>query len=309
MSLYAPPEIVEAEVFARLPDRFRKQARRSAWSDANKRGQELHSFLEGPAFDAEGNLYVTDIPFGRVFRVSPDGDFTLVAEYDGEPNGLAFHRDGRLFIADYKKGILALDTGTGRIEPVMERTNGECFKGVNDLVFDAGGDLYFTDQGQTGLHDPTGRLYRLASDGRLTCLFDTLPSPNGLVPNRGETAIYVAVTRANAIWRVPLAADGTTSKVGLFIQISGGLSGPDGLALDADGGLWVAHAGNGSVWGFDILGAPKYRIVSREGLFTTNIAFGGPGNRSLYITESESGTILRATLPMAGKPLYGPANR
>lgn len=305
MTLYPPPEILHAEVFARLPDNLRKTGRRSAWGDVNKRGQELDSFLEGPAFDAQGNLWLVDIPWGRILRLSPEGDFTVVAEYDGEPNGLAFHRDGRLFIADYKNGILALDPATGKIEPVMERNHGERFKGVNDLVFAADGALYFTDQGQTGLHDPTGRLFRLSPEGRLSCLFGTLPSPNGLVPNRGETAIYVAVTRANAIWRVPLAADGTTSKVGLFIQISGGLSGPDGLALDADGGLWVAHAGNGCVWGFDMLGAAKYRILSPTGLFTTNIAFGGPDNRWLYITESESGAILRCRLPVAGKSLYG----
>ncbi|WP_029009314.1 SMP-30/gluconolactonase/LRE family protein [Azospirillum halopraeferens] len=308
MNLYPPPEILKAEVFARLPDSLRRIGRRSAWADANKRGEELHSFLEGPAFDAAGNLWLVDIPWGRILRLSPDGVFTVVAEYDGEPNGLAFHRDGRLFIADYKLGILVLDPATGRIEPVLERNRGERFKGVNDLVFSAGGDLYFTDQGQTGLHDPTGRLYRLSADGRLTCLFDTLPSPNGLVPNRAETAIYVAVTRANAIWRVPLAMDGTTSKVGLFIQISGGLSGPDGLALDADGGLWVAHAGNGCVWGFDRLGAAKWRIVSEVGLFTTNIAFGGPDGRWLYITESESGTVLRCRLTVSGKSLFGPEN-
>lgn len=308
MSLYPPPPIVDAEVFARLPDHFRRTGRRSNWADVNKRGETLHSFLEGPAFDTAGNLWLVDIPWGRIFRLSPQGAFTLMAEYDGEPNGLAFHRDGRLFIADYKNGIMVMDTRTGQIEPVLERTHGERFKGVNDLVFSADGDLYFTDQGQTGLHDPTGRLFRLSADGRLTCLFDTLPSPNGLVPNLGETAIYVAVTRANAIWRVPLAADGSTSKVGLFIQISGGLSGPDGLAMDAEGGLWVAHAGNGCVWGFDRLGAPKCRIMSPQGLFTTNIAFGGADGRTLFITESESGTILTATLPMAGKPLFGPEN-
>lgn len=308
MSLYPPPAIVHAEVFARLPDQYRRSGRRSAWADVNKRGETLHSFLEGPAFDAAGNLWLVDIPWGRIFRLSPEGEFTVMAEYDGEPNGLAFHRDGRLFIADYKNGILVMDTATGRIEPVLERTHGERFKGVNDLVFSAGGDLYFTDQGQTGLHDPTGRLFRLSADGHLACLFDTLPSPNGLVPNLAETAIYVAVTRANAIWRVPLADDGTTSKVGLFIQISGGLSGPDGVAMDAAGGLWVAHAGNGCVWGFDRLGAPNCRILSPQGLFTTNVAFGGADGRTLYITESESGTILTATLPVAGKPLFGPGN-
>src|SRR5215204_7148579 len=73
-------------VLTRLPDSFRKK-RRAPWTDANKPGHEIDSFLEGPSFDRAGNLYVTDIPFGRVFRISPQLEWTLVAEYDGWPNG------------------------------------------------------------------------------------------------------------------------------------------------------------------------------------------------------------------------------
>ena len=75
-------------------------------------------------------------------------------------------------------------------------------------------------------------------------------------------------------------------------------------ALDADGGLLVCHAGNGTVWHFDHMGEPKRRIRSCRGLNTTNIAFGGNGNRSVFITESMSGSILRAELPVAGKTMY-----
>ena len=100
MSYFPPPRRVETTVFARLPDRFRRP-RPTAWADANRAGKEIDSFLEGPAFDRQGRLYVTDIPFGRVFRVSPEGEWEQVAEYDGWPNGLKIHRDGRLFITDY----------------------------------------------------------------------------------------------------------------------------------------------------------------------------------------------------------------
>ncbi|WP_369334447.1 SMP-30/gluconolactonase/LRE family protein, partial [Stenotrophomonas maltophilia] len=68
----------------------------SEWSAANKPGQAIDSFLEGPSFDRDGNLYLTDIPFGRIFKITPDNQWTLVAEYDGWPNGLALHRDGAL---------------------------------------------------------------------------------------------------------------------------------------------------------------------------------------------------------------------
>lgn len=105
MSLYAPPEDRATEVFSRLPNEFWREGD-SDWVRANKPGQQVASFLEGPSFDRDGNLYVTDIPYGRIFRVSPAGEWELVIEYDGWPNGLKIHRDGRLFIADYKHGIL-----------------------------------------------------------------------------------------------------------------------------------------------------------------------------------------------------------
>ncbi len=108
----------------------------------------------------------------------------------------------------------------------------------------------------------------------------------------------------DTIWRLPFMPDGHVSKVGQFIQLSGG-HGPDGLAIDETGGLVVAHFGLGSVWHFSPLGEPLHRIRSPLGLGTTNIAFGGPDRRTLFITESESGSILAADLPVAGAPIYG----
>ena len=78
--------------------------------------------------------------------------------------------------------------------------------------------------------------------------------------------------------------------------------------LEACFGLLVAHAGNGCVWHFDAMGEPKHRIRSCTGLVTTNLAFGGPDNKSLFITESHSGAILKADLPVAGKTMFSHMN-
>lgn len=298
----APPEI-PTRVFATLPDSLRMRGRRSGWAFGKEQG-DMHSFLEGPSFDREGNLYVVDIPYGRILRVSPEGRFTQVAEYDGWPNGLKIHKDGRIFIADHLRGILALDPATGKIEPVLSRVRREGLKGVNDLVFAGNGDLYFTDQGQTGLQEPAGRVYRLDANGRVDCLIDTVPSPNGIVLSPDEKHLFVAATRANQVWRLPLHADGTTSKVAAFINLSGGLAGPDGLAMDAEGNLAVAHCGLGTVWLFSRVGEPMYRLRTAAGLSTTNLAYGGPDNRHLYIVESDSGSIVVAELPTPGLRLY-----
>jgi gluconolactonase len=298
---------IPTRVFAELPDHLRMKGRRSGWS-FGKDTDNLHSFLEGPCFDREGNLFMADIPYGRILSVTPKGEWRVVTEYDGWPNGLAIHRDGRLFIADHRRGILQLDPTSGKVEPVAEVVRREGFKGTNDLTFASNGDLYFTDQGQTGLQDPSGRVYRLRVDGNLDCLIDKVPSPNGLVLSKDEKALFLAVTRANQIWRLPLHPDGTTSKVGAFINMSGG-SGPDGIALTADGGLAVAHAGLGVAWVFDAFGEPIYRVVSCKGHATTNVAFGGPGRKTLFMTESDSGAILAAELDIGGAPVFSDAER
>jgi gluconolactonase len=282
--------------------------RRSKWLD--KKGHpSKDSFLEGPSFDRAGNLYVVDIAHGRLFRVAPGGEWSLFAQYDGEPNGLAIHRDGRIFVADGVNGILAFDPASGRHEVIRGQSDKGPFKGPNDLTFARNGDLYFTDQGETGYQDPTGCLYRIKADGgELQRILDYAPSPNGLVLTEDEHNVLLAVTRDNAIWRVPMRASGETYKVGKFIQLSGSLgSGPDGMAMDTEGGLLVAHAGFGTVWAFDRFGEPTLRIRSPVGHLTTNVAFGESDNRTVFITESNSGTILRARVPHPGRTLYSHA--
>jgi gluconolactonase len=260
MFLLQAPQVRDLEPFTTMPDALRRP-QRSDWADANRGGAVTDSFLEGPVFDAAGHLYVADIPWGRVFRIDPQGAWTLVAEYDGEPNGMKFLDARTLLITDYKNGLMRLDVATGRISAHLLRRNSERFKGVNDLVFDAEGNLYFTDQGQSGLHDPSGRLYRL------------LP-------------------------------DGSVAKVGQFFT-SYGPSGPDGLAVDDQGRLLVANPGLGLVWVLNHRAEPVLVLRGEPGSSLTNLAFGGADRRTLYVTDSTHGRILRATLEAPGLALHG----
>jgi gluconolactonase len=291
---------IEVERFSSLPKRLRRK-RRTAWSDPNRQGAEVDSFLEGPSFDRKGNLWCVDIPFGRIFRIDPRGDWDLVAQYDGWPNGLKIHRDGRIFIADYRKGLLSLDPRRGKVEDVLGTAFSESFKGLNDLHFADNGDLYFTDQGQSGVADPTGRVWRLRTNGELTKLVGNAPSPNGITLNRKNTQVYVAITRAQQIWRLPLMAGGTPSKTGVAIQLSGGHAGPDGIETDDEDGLVVCHLGVG-IWRFDANCLPTHLVHAGAGhRLMTNIAFKG---RTLYITDSANGEIVRAEMPVAGKTMF-----
>ena len=80
-------ELIQAEMFTSMPGRFRQKGR-TTWSDPNRQNAEVECFLEGPAFDREGNLYLVDTAFQRIFRITPKGDWDEVVRYDGWPNGM-----------------------------------------------------------------------------------------------------------------------------------------------------------------------------------------------------------------------------
>jgi gluconolactonase len=294
MYLETPPRLIPTEIFSAMPQEFRRKVR-TDWADANRPGAPTDCFIEGPSFDAEGNLYIVDIPFGRIFRISPDRKWTQVVEYDGWPNGLKIDSRGRILVADYMHGIMELDARAGKMLPVLTARNSESFRGCNDLHIASNGDIYFTDQGQTGLHDPTGRVYRLKPSGQLDCLIDTGISPNGLVLDPSESVLFVAMTRDNAVWRAPFMKDGSVSKVGRFCSMFGP-SGPDGMTMDGKGRLFVGHASLGHVFVFAPNGELIARIKSCAGQSCTNVAIGGARRDRLYITESVTGTVLVADI-------------
>jgi len=291
---------IEVRRFTSLPAKFREK-RRTAWSDPNRQGAAVDCFLEGPSFDRQGNLWCVDIPFGRIFKINSKAEWQLVTQYDGWPNGLKIHRDGRIFIADYRRGLMILDPGTGKVEPLLETAFSEGFKGLNDLHFADNGDLYFTDQGQSGIADPSGRVWRLRAGGELQRLVHNAPSPNGVTLNSKNSQVFVAMTRSQQIWRLPLMEGGTPSKTGVAIQLSGGHAGPDGVEMDEADGLLVCHLGVG-IWRFDANCLPTHLAhAGNEHRLMTNIAFKG---KTLYITDSLNGEILTAEMPVAGKRMF-----
>jgi len=296
------PEVRAFETFSTVPGKFRSKGR-TDWADANQGGREIDCFLEGPVFDDDGNLYVTDIPYGRIFRVDPKGGWDLVAQWDGEPNGMKFISANRLIVTDYKNGLMEVDILSGEVKPYFSRRNTERFRGVNDLTISSQGDIYFTDQGQTGLHDSTGRVYRLRKNGQLDLLLSNVPSPNGIVLGSDEKVLFVAATRGNCVWRMPLQTDGSISKAGQFFTAYGP-SGPDGLAMDTHGRLLVANPGLAYVWVLNQRAEPVQVLRGPAGHSLTNLAFGGKHKKTLYATDSTTGDILSIQMDVPGVGLH-----
>lgn len=303
MGPYEPPAVIKTEIAAVMPRKFARTGSRPGrlTSRYARPHVDVDFYLEGPAFDRHGNLYFTDIPHGRIFRWPVNGEIELVAEYDGEPNGLKIHKDGRIFIADYQHGLMVLDPDSGAVTAFEDLRPAERFKGLNDLVFASNGDIYFTDQGKTGLHDPTGRIYRYSATGYLQALIETLPGPNGLVLSPDEKVLYVG-SRANAIWWLPLNDRRPPARVGTFATMTG-FGTPDGMAVDEAGNVVCVQHNMGVVWVFNRIGLPIYRIETCTTDKLTNVAYGGPERKHLYILDG-NGTILVAHMPVAGLTMY-----
>ena len=295
MSWFDPPRILDTEIYTGMPAQFRHK-RDTEWAISNRPGQQVDCFLEGPCLGPDGTLYVVDIPFGRIFAIDSARNWRLVAQYDGWPNGMKFGADGNLIVADYRRGLMRIDVKSGEVRSLLGHVNSEGFKGLNDLNLMQDGSILFTDQGQTGMHDPTGRLYRLWPDGRLDRLVATAPSPNGVCVNLEGTHAYLALTRAAQIWRLPLDPLMLSSKTQVFAQLPGGLVGPDGIAIDRLGRLIVCDPGHGSAWVLSVLGQPLYRIRSCAGRMLTNVAVMGDG-LTVLLTDSDTGQILKAAIP------------
>lgn len=283
---------LQPTLFARLPDALHWTGEPTDWVRVTRPGERLHSFLEGPCFGDDGTLWLVDVPYGRIFLIDPDGRWRLVHGYDGEPHGLKLWR-GSFALVDYRHGLMTFDPATGTTAVLASGINTERFRGLSDLAVAADGDIWFTDSGRTSLSDPTGRLFRRRVDGSLDLVLANLPYPNGVALSPDGRFVYVAATRANAVWRLLAdAPDPVWPMAGVFLHLSGGL-GPDGLAVDAGGRIAVAQAQAGRVYLFDAMGDLLADIRLTEP-WTTSVAFGP--DQHLYIVEARQGAVWRVSL-------------
>lgn len=288
--------IVMAEPFTSLPDAFHHRGEPSHWARMTRPGNPMHSFLDGGFFDADDHLLLSDVPYGRVFRIAPSGQWQVIHHYDGEPHAMRIAPDGRHIIADYSDGLIAISDDNG-IELLHRGLPNQPFLGLSDMAYAADGTLWFTDSGRTSLSDPSGRVYCLEPDGTLRLVLDRVPYSNGVALSPDGAFVYVAATRANQIWRFAAdLPDNGTPMVGTFLQLSGGL-GPDGLATNEMGWLAVAQAQAGRAYVFTGLGDALAEIRLPKGLWTTCVAFHPTRPERLYIVDAQYGAVFSADIP------------
>ena len=278
---FEPPLVIEARMLSKMPNKLRR------------RGTDCS--LRGAAFDRAGNLFLSDTPSGRILRLSRAGQWELVVETGGSPQGIAVHQDGSLWVADAQRGLLRVGPGTEAVRELLGRSGTQAAPGAKDLVFDGRGNCYFTSPGNSGMHDPTGRVFRLGVDGRLDLLLSNVPGPSGIVLDRDATKLFVAVDQGNALWQADLGAGGSIGSVCLLRSFFGG-SGPQGLAMDATKHLIVAHAGLS--WSFivNMLGEITHAVQARHLRNVSSVAF-RQGTEELLLVDSQQGAVWTASMP------------
>ena len=258
---------------------------------------------EGPAFDRDGNLYFVNWLSSSIVKLTLDGVASESFNTGGIPAGLAFHRDGSLYVADEGDeihGILRIADGQATI--LVNEYEGKPLNGANDLVFDRDGVLYFSDPWRSSRANPIGGFYRLFPDGALAQIDTGLAFPNGVALSADGSTAYLAETGLHRILRYAIGANGAIGMREEFAQLPGG-EGPDGMAFDEAGNLYVAHYGGGKVAIF----GPQGDLVDEirvPGANVTNVAFGGPDRRRLVITDVETASLYETRVDVPGLALF-----
>ncbi len=253
--------------------------------------------IEGPAFDREGNLFVTSPYHGRIFKITPQAQVSTIFDNKSiNTIGCAIHKDGRLFLACGTGELITINPDGGNLNCIMPRVNGKPEK-LNDLVFDSQGNLYVTDFTGT-VPDPTGGVYRFSSDfSKVDQILGHLAGANGISLAPEGNVLWVGETFRNAILRIALADDGVTmaQRDGVCYAYygSGAPGGPDSNKVDVEGNLYQCIQLQGRVVVLNAHGIPVANVTipgRDEGkhLRTTNLAF-KPGTNEGYITAGGEG--------------------
>ncbi len=279
-------------------------------------------FPEGPVWLSDGSVALVEIERGTVSIVAPDGAVRVLAQTGGGPNGLAVGPDGAFYVcnnggfvwheqdgrlrpglqpADYSGGrIERVDAKTGAVTRLYDRCGDHPLRGPNDLVFDAFGGFYFTDLGKTRARerDQGGVYYALADGSRIMEVAFPLITPNGIGLSPDGRVVYVAETATARLWAFDLESPGVARKQqlpsphgGRLVCGLGGYQMFDSLKVDAAGNICVATLVTGAV----TVIAPDGRVLRVEKFAdpsTTNICFGGDGERQAFVTLSGTGQLV-----------------
>jgi len=258
-------------------------------------------FPEGPCFDAQGRCHLVECDGGCVTRIGSAGKVDRLFPTGGIPNGLAFDSSGAMWIAEAGLGKL-LKYSEGTLTEVVGEYQGAPLRRPNDLCFHPAGWIYMTGPGGSNAETPVGVIYRIEQDGAIEVVAEGMRFPNGLVLSPDAALLYVAETCAQRLVVLEVRSDGSLSQPEEFAPTPGGVGG-DGICLDAEGNIYVAHYGAGRIPVFSPQGELLDSLPA-GGMKPTNVAFGGDALDELWITEVETGAVYRLWPGTVGLKLF-----
>jgi len=245
-----------------------------------------YGLLEGPRVDDQNRLVFSDVPNGGVFRRSPDGKIeTLIPNRKGV-GGIAFNEGGGLVCSG--RGLIYWNEATRQSRDLFTEWEGRPLKGLNDLQPDDHGGIYVGSLEFDALSDQKpipGNLFRVDPDGKIVKLWEGIEVTNGLGFSPDRKLLYHADSTTQAVWVYDVKADRTVADRRVFAKVPEGW--PDGLAVDAEGGVFVATVKSGEVVRFKPNATIDFRLKV-PAKFVTSVTFGGKDLSDLYIVTADN---------------------
>lgn len=235
-------------------------------------------FTEGPARDAEGNLYFSDVVRAKIFKLTPEGELSTFLEKSGGTNGLYFDADGNLLGCQRGSKSIVSISPEGEITTVADSYDGKALNSTNDLWIDPEGGVYFTDPryfGSDNKEQTAEAVYYITPDRANVIRVEAeLTRPNGVVGTADGETLYVADHAGDKTYRYAIQEDGTLADKTLFVE-----QGSDGMTLDEQGNLYLTGEG------VDIYTSEgEYLDHIEVPVQPTNVRFAGVDRKTLYIT-------------------------
>lgn len=248
-------------------------------------------FPEGPVFAQDESLWVVELKGGSVIQYKD----RRIQRYHvgGMPNGIAIDKEGMIWFCDAgEKSIRCLNPAIPTTKTIATHVDGEELNKPNDLAFDRKGNLVFTCPGESR-HEPTGYVCVLMRDGRIKKITAEKYFPNGLAFTEDGKNLVISETYKHRLWKGDWDAekgDWTNAKVWCEVGGPDGTGGPDGMAFNKEGNLYVAVYGTGKIKVVNPYGKLVGEILL-PGQNPTNCAFDLSG-KGLLVTEAEKGELL-----------------
>lgn len=265
-------------------------------------------FTEGPAADRRGNLFFTDVPASRIYKLDARQNLSIFREPSGTSNGLMWTAAGELLACEMEGRVVAISADGQQARPLAATYQDRRFNAPNDLVLDRAGGVYFTDphfRAPTPLPQGVTAVYYVAVDGRVTRLIDDLKAPNGVILSPDEKTLYVIPSLQAEMMAYAVEGPGKLDAGRVFCSLRQPPGeqnrGGDGLTVDASGNLYIATGLGLQV--FNAQGEPLGEIALPEQ--PSNCTFGGPDLRTLYVTARTS--LYAVPMEVAGHVFGGEA--